>query len=307
MINSPKPLITIIVLTYNSGETVLETLNSIKTQNYRNIELIITDDQSCDKTIEICNNWLKINGNRFVNSKVITSDKNTGVTANCNRGIKAVNGEWVKLIAGDDILVDNCIGRNYETAFCNPEADIFFSDMIGFNTNKRPKQEKLLKPFFFETWNNDMSAEIQYKVLLKSFIGNAPTFFIKSEIFKNIGFDETIPFMDDYPFALNATKMGYRFYYFDEITVYYRNGNSITNSLKHFYTNFYIKEEKFRRIFIYPNVPSVIRNYYKYEFYRKRILDCCGLNNVNFFTRIINKLTILMNPFAKRFRNSQVF
>ena len=179
--------------------------------------------------------------------------------------------------------------------------------MIGFNTNKSSKQEKLIKPFFFETWSNDMNAETQYKVLLKSFIGNSPTFFIKSEIFKNIEFDETIPFMEDYPFALNATKLGYRFYYFDEITVYYRNGNSITNSKKKFYTNFYIKEENFRKIFIYPNVPPVIFNYYKFEFYRKSILDYCGLNSVNFFTRIINKLTILMNPFAKRFRNIQIF
>lgn len=307
MINPSHPLISVIVLTYNSEETILETLHSIKRQTYKNIQLIITDDQSVDKTVKICKNWLAINKNIFANSKIITSEKNTGVSANCNRGVKGASGEWIKLIAGDDILANNCLERNYETAFRNPEADVLFSDMISFKTSKSLGQENLVKPLFFKTWHNDMNAEKQYKVLLRGFIRNSPTFFIKSEIFKNIEFDETIPFMEDYPFALNATKMGYRFYYFDEITVYYRNENSATNSSKYFYTNFYIKEERFRRAFIYPNVPSVVRNYYKFEFYRKRILDNCGFNKVNFFTRIINKLTIFMNPFAKKFGNIQNF
>ena len=48
-----KPLVSIIVITYNSAKFVLETLESAKAQTYQNIELIISDDCSSDNTIEI--------------------------------------------------------------------------------------------------------------------------------------------------------------------------------------------------------------------------------------------------------------
>ena len=49
MINS-TPLVTIAVVTYNSSQTILETLESVKEQTYKNIELIISDDCSSDNT-----------------------------------------------------------------------------------------------------------------------------------------------------------------------------------------------------------------------------------------------------------------
>lgn len=55
-----NPLVSVIVITYNSSKYVLETLNSVAAQTYDNIELIISDDCSKDNTVEICRNWLKM-------------------------------------------------------------------------------------------------------------------------------------------------------------------------------------------------------------------------------------------------------
>lgn len=55
-----NPLVSVIVITYNSSKYVLETLNSVAAQTYDNIELIISDDCSVDNTVEICRNWLKM-------------------------------------------------------------------------------------------------------------------------------------------------------------------------------------------------------------------------------------------------------
>src|SRR5215213_614705 len=107
-----NPLISIIVITYNSESYVIETLESAKNQTYENIELIITDDGSTDETISLCQQWLTKNRHRFVRSEMITVEKNTGIPANCNRGVRAANGEWVKIIAGDDILDEKCIQLN---------------------------------------------------------------------------------------------------------------------------------------------------------------------------------------------------
>ena len=65
MNNSSNPLVSVVV-TYNSSATVLETLDSIKNQTYKNIELIITDDFSKDDTVALCQSWVDTNKERFL-------------------------------------------------------------------------------------------------------------------------------------------------------------------------------------------------------------------------------------------------
>ena len=67
-----NPLVSVILVTYNSAKFVTETLESIKEQSYDNIELIITDDCSFDGTVEVCNNWIEKNKTRFVKTNIIT-------------------------------------------------------------------------------------------------------------------------------------------------------------------------------------------------------------------------------------------
>ena len=56
-----SPLISILVISYNSSKFIIDTLESIKKQSYNNIELIVSDDYSTDNTIELVTNWLKLN------------------------------------------------------------------------------------------------------------------------------------------------------------------------------------------------------------------------------------------------------
>ena len=102
--NCVNPLVTVCVLTYESSDFVLETLESIKNQTYGNIQLIISDDSSKDSTVSVCQAWLERNMDRFASARIITAESNTGVTANCNRAVKNAEGRWIKLLAGDDIL-----------------------------------------------------------------------------------------------------------------------------------------------------------------------------------------------------------
>ncbi|PMB24596.1 hypothetical protein CEN47_17710, partial [Fischerella thermalis CCMEE 5319] len=125
-----NPLVSIIVITYNSAKYVLETLESAKAQTYQNIELIVSDDGSTDETVEICRKWIEENKERFVKTELITVPANTGIPANCNRGVKAAKGEWVKLIAGDDILSDFCIERNI--SFSTNSSSMIVSEILDF-------------------------------------------------------------------------------------------------------------------------------------------------------------------------------
>jgi alpha-1,3-rhamnosyltransferase len=98
-----KPLVSIIVITYNSGRYVLETLNSIWYQTYEDMELVVSDDFSTDDTLVLCKKWIAAHKTRFTSCKIIESDENNGITKNCNRGLYASSGQWVKIIAGDDV------------------------------------------------------------------------------------------------------------------------------------------------------------------------------------------------------------
>lgn len=99
------PKISIVVVTYNSGKYVTETLDSIASQSYTGeIQLIVSDDCSQDDTVLICKNWLRDHKDRFPDATIISSTSNTGISGNYNRALKEVNGLWVKYIAGDDIL-----------------------------------------------------------------------------------------------------------------------------------------------------------------------------------------------------------
>ena len=78
---SDKPLVSICAANYNNELYVLETLESIKNQTYHNIELIIVDDCSTDKSPEIIENWLNNFGKPY---KFIRNEKNGGVCRACN-------------------------------------------------------------------------------------------------------------------------------------------------------------------------------------------------------------------------------
>src|ERR1035437_2293826 len=91
-----QPLVSIIVITYNSSKFVLETLESAKAQTYRNIELIVTDDNSTDETVDICKKWIDENAVQFVRATLVLSKSNTGIPANINRGVNLAKGFWIK-------------------------------------------------------------------------------------------------------------------------------------------------------------------------------------------------------------------
>ena len=126
------PIITVSVLTYNSSKFVIETLNSIKSQTYPNLILQISDDCSDDNTIGICRKWIEVNKARFIKCKILLPDCNTGVSANCNRAWDNCETVYLKDVAGDDLLLPNCIEDNMKYIQENPNAIIVFSKAKSF-------------------------------------------------------------------------------------------------------------------------------------------------------------------------------
>lgn len=198
-----QPLVTIVVITYNSAKFVLETLESTKAQTYQNIELIVSDDCSTDNTVEVCEKWIEENRGRFVRVELITFAVNTGISPNCNRGFNAAKGEWIKVIAGDDILLNNCIIDYIKHVLSNKEK-LVLSGIIPFTGEMESPVIFPPKQFF------NKSPQKQLRELLhKGTFLPGPTIFVKKEIFNILGgFDDNYSMVEDYPFFIKYTKSG---------------------------------------------------------------------------------------------------
>ena len=218
-----QPIVTVVVYTYNSSEFVLETLDSIKQQTYQNLMLCISDDCSSDSTVELCTKWIEENKDRFIKTKLLTSDRNTGISANANRAWDACETEYIKDIAGDDLLLPNCIQDYVEYIQDNPDAVVIFGRVKSFYVNHGKKKWRIDPCHdygFFE-----LTPQEQYNYLLHK--GNhlpAASCFYNIYKLREQGFchDERIPLLEDYPKWIIFARIGIHFYYLNKFTVCYR-------------------------------------------------------------------------------------
>ena len=228
-----QPVVTISVYTYNSSKYILETLESIKEQTYPNLILQICDDCSTDNTIDLCKKWIDDNKERFVKTKIIIPEYNTGPSGNANRGWDACETEWLKEIAGDDLLLPNCIEDNLKYVEEHPDTVVVFSKVKTFRVYLwKYKWER-------ESWHDynffKLPANEQYNSLIYN--GNhlpAASCFcnIRSLRELNIRHDERIPLLEDYPKWLMLTHKGIKLNFMDKITIKYRlRNNSLSRGL----------------------------------------------------------------------------
>ncbi len=213
-------LVSIVVVTYNSSDTILETLDSINNQTYRNLELIVSDDCSKDNTVEIVKKWCE---NIEFPYQVITVNENTGIAQNCNRGIRAATGNYVKFVAGDDLLMENAIEEYYNASHEVSDRILIQAKAICFGDNAEivNRMNKILNEHYKKL---DLEQKMQMKELLKfNYIVDPAVGLIPKIYFREYGmFDDEYKGMEDYPFYFNLSAKGIRFQLLDKELVKYR-------------------------------------------------------------------------------------
>jgi glycosyltransferase involved in cell wall biosynthesis len=242
-----QPLVSIIVMTYNSSAYVLETLESAKRQTYPNLELIVTDDCSSDNTVGLVQSWMDENHERFLKCEIITTPVNTGIPANCNRGLKKSQGEWVKIIAGDDILYDTCIALFITDTEENPDLKFIASDMEYINAEGKTAEYKdyrynAIRGYFF-----NLSTDEQLKTYARfPMFLNSPSFFMHKPTLQSIDyFDEEFRFYDDLPLIFRILEKGIKIDYLERKTVRYRiYENSLSRTSNTVIGDIRIREQK---------------------------------------------------------------
>jgi alpha-1,3-rhamnosyltransferase len=220
--DNEKQVITVSVTAYNSSRYILETLESIKNQTYPNIILQIADDFSTDDTVEVCRKWIELNKARFVDTRIIVPEKNTGVSANCNRAWNACNTEWFKGIAGDDLLLPNCLEDNMQYVKNNPDAVFVFRKVQPFGLSQK-QNDVIGRLFDYNLFELSISDQLEHIMTKGNFIP-ASTAFVNIMKIRDLGIshDERIPLLEDMPKWINVLRKNIKLHFFNQTTVKYR-------------------------------------------------------------------------------------
>lgn len=112
-------LVSVIIPVFNGSDFVEETVRSVASQTYSDIEIILIDDCSTDSSITV----LRLLEERYLNVKVITNRKNMGLPKTCNLGFSMSSGSKVIILGQDDILEPRhveVLQKKFEddTSFC---------------------------------------------------------------------------------------------------------------------------------------------------------------------------------------------
>ncbi len=122
-------LVSVVIPLYNKEAYILETLESVVNQTYKNLECIIVDDGSTDRSVEIANNF--ISNNKLTWSLI--SQVNSGQTKARNRGINQARGEYIAFLDSDDLWPTDKIELQVEAIEKNPNSVLVLSSYAIFS------------------------------------------------------------------------------------------------------------------------------------------------------------------------------
>ena len=187
-----KNLVSFIMSTYNSEDTVSKSIESMLNQTYQNIEILIVDDCSNDNTYEICENYSRTNKNIFL----FRNNKNIGLTKSLNKLLNHSKGTYIARQDADDTSMPERIQKQFEFIESNK--------LDGCSARSNIIGHRRVIPglsYFFP-----IKLIMKYK---NPFIHG--TLFIKKSVLSALGgYDERFIFSQDYKLMSDILEKGYR-------------------------------------------------------------------------------------------------
>ena len=206
------PFVSIIIAHYNLAGYINETIKSCFQQTYKNIEIIVIDDCSNDKTaIKKINRLGKI----YPKIKLIKNTVNKGSAETYNIGVRMANGEYCCCLDADDRFEKTYIEKVLECFIRNPK--------IGFATS--------WMRIFGDSDSIEKTPSFNIPALLVRNLFSSASMFTKQAWMKVGGFDPKMKSYRDWDFWLNLVEKGYRWEVVKETLICYRDRKSSASKL----------------------------------------------------------------------------
>jgi glycosyltransferase involved in cell wall biosynthesis len=163
--------VSIITVTYNSAETIADTIESVLKQSYKNIEYWIIDGMSKDNTLQIIESYKdKLKGRLHW-----ISEKDKGIYNAMNKGIVRCTGDVVGILNSDDFFTDSMVIEKMVEAF-DDDVDALYGDVHFVKANNLKKCVRYYSGKIFKPWM------VKY-----GFIPPHPSLYIRKSVFKEYG------------------------------------------------------------------------------------------------------------------------
>ncbi len=208
--------ISIITATFNAEQTIETAIQSVLKQTYSDVEYIIIDGKSTDKTLDIVSKY------KSQIHKII-SEPDKGIYDALNKGIIAATGDIIGFLHADDLLNSKNTLQQIADSFEKEKCDAVYGDLVYVN-NQYPDQ-------VIRYWK---SCDYTPSLLNKGWMPAHPTLYIRREIYNDIGlFKINYKISADYEFVLRFfSKNNYKSVYIPEVITKMRLGGESNKSLK---------------------------------------------------------------------------
>ena len=202
-----KPLVSVVIPTYNRGWILAEAIDSVLSQDFKDYELIVVDDGSTDNTKEILD--------LYSEDIIVIRQKNRGVSSARNRGIDSASGTYIAFLDSDDLWLQEKISSQVEFFSSNPDALICQTEETwirnGVRVNPKNRHRKI----------SGMIFEASLSLCLVS----PSAVMVKRNLFEKVGvFDETLRACEDYDLWLRVSCR-YPVYLIDTPLIIKRGGH----------------------------------------------------------------------------------
>ncbi|MCR0206926.1 glycosyltransferase family 2 protein [[Clostridium] innocuum] len=283
------PIISVIVPVYNVERYLEKCIDSIISQSFKDIEIILVNDGSTDSSGAICNKYRSID-----NRIVVLNKTNGGLSSARNMGIEYCTGKFITFIDSDDTVSENILEKLYYNLI-NNNCDISVCNVIDIYDDGSMLKNEFN---FHEVVSNQEAIRLELESRLTN--GYAVAKLFKIELFDSIKFPKNKLYEDAFIILRLYAKTKKIFISTDQLYNYHRHNNTITTG------NF--KEKDFDCIkahlcnyeFIISNYPSLEEQaYYRVIWSYLYILDKIILSNyegrikeevISFINRNKNKI-----------------
>ena len=211
--------ISIITISLNNKKEIKDTIESVLSQNYSNIEYILIDGGSTDGSFQLIKSY---------SDKIdyIVSEPDNGIYSAINKGLKLATGEIIGLLHAGDLFFEDTVLNNIEEAFQDQSIDLIYGHSLVLNK----KRNKIIRKNISPVYKNNL--------MRLGWFPSHQSIYMRSKVFEKCGYyNEDYKIAGDYEFILRVLYVfKLKAKRLDKIIIKFylggKSSKSITNILK---------------------------------------------------------------------------
>lgn len=206
--------ISVITVCFNSANTIEDTVKSVISQTYKDIEYIVIDGGSTDQTLELLSHYKD-------NIDVMISEADNGIYDAMNKGIALATGDVVGILNSDDMFASGDSLSQIATAFTGPDVHAVYADLVYVDQYKTDKMSRFYSSKVFS------EGRIRFGIMLPH-----PTFYVRKSVLDSLGEYKTdYRVAADFEFITRFFVRGYRAKRLPSVLVKMREGGISSRGL----------------------------------------------------------------------------